>query len=206
MGEPTGLRERKKQRTRRTLIETGLRLFDEAGYEATTVADICAAAELSPATFYKHFPAKEDLVFHEQLERLEAVRDLITDRHPGESLESLLRRCIAMALDPGRWILGPHAAGLIQIRSRLITTVPSLRAITLRWLFDTQHEWAQALERAFPEELDDITAHAIIGALTGAVVSASLANIAKGLDAAPMRDVIERAAQTALASLPSGPR
>lgn len=202
MNEPIGLRERKKQRTRRTLIETGMRLFDQVGYEATTVADICAAAELSPAAFYKHFPSKEDLVFADQPERTAAVGDLIAGRRPGESLESLITRCMATALDPERWILAPDESDLAAIRTRLVTTVPALRAITLRWLFDAQHEWAQALGAAYPEELDDITAHALIGSVMGAVISASMANLGKGQDAAPMADIAVRATRIAMAGFP----
>ncbi|WP_164903737.1 TetR/AcrR family transcriptional regulator [Nonomuraea polychroma] len=202
MDEPIGLRERKKQRTRRTLIETGMRLFDEVGYEATTVADICAAAELSPAAFYKHFPGKDDLVFADQPERIAAVCDLIAGRQPGESLESLITRCMATALDPKRWVLAPGESDLAAIRTRLITTVPALRAITLRWLFDAQHEWAQALEAAYPGELDDITAHALIGSVMGAVISASMANLGKGQDAAPMAEIAVRATRIAMEGFP----
>ncbi len=68
-----GLRERKKQRTRWAIQEHALRLFAENGYEATTVDQIAAAAEISPSTFFRYFPTKEDLVVQDQYDDLLAA-------------------------------------------------------------------------------------------------------------------------------------
>ncbi|HWE69657.1 MAG TPA: helix-turn-helix domain-containing protein, partial [Acidimicrobiales bacterium] len=57
-----GLAAKKKQRTRTLLAEAAAALFYERGYDATTIDDIAAAAEISPRTFYRYFPTKEDLV------------------------------------------------------------------------------------------------------------------------------------------------
>jgi AcrR family transcriptional regulator len=58
-----GLRELKKARTREALLMHALRLFDHQGYDATTLDQVAAAAEVSPRTLYRYFPTKEDLVF-----------------------------------------------------------------------------------------------------------------------------------------------
>ncbi|MDE3720793.1 TetR/AcrR family transcriptional regulator [Nocardiopsis sp. N85] len=71
-----GLREFKKARTRRTLIETGLRLFHEQGFERTTTEEIASRAGVSQRTLFRYFATKEDLV----LEALESV-DLLLIEH-----------------------------------------------------------------------------------------------------------------------------
>ncbi|WP_309062574.1 TetR family transcriptional regulator [Streptomyces sp.] len=58
----TGLRERKKRRMYRTVSDTAIRLFLERGFDAVSVAEVAAAAEISKPTLFRYFPAKEDLV------------------------------------------------------------------------------------------------------------------------------------------------
>ena len=68
--EQPGLRERKKARTRASIREHALRLFREQGYGATRVEQIAEAAEVSPATFYRYFPTKEDVVLQDDMDVL----------------------------------------------------------------------------------------------------------------------------------------
>ena len=76
MNEQESLRERKKARTRASLREHALRLFREQGYQATTVEQIAAAAEVSPSTFFRYFPTKEDVVIQDDMDtRLFAAFD-----------------------------------------------------------------------------------------------------------------------------------
>jgi AcrR family transcriptional regulator len=53
-----GLRERKKQQTRTAIHEAALRLIDEQGLEATTIEQICQAADVSTRTFFNYYPSK----------------------------------------------------------------------------------------------------------------------------------------------------
>ena len=70
---PTGLRERKKAQTRAAIQRHALRLFREAGYSATTMEQIAAAADVSPSTLYRYFPTKEDLILTDDYDPLLAA-------------------------------------------------------------------------------------------------------------------------------------
>ena len=60
--EGSGLRERKKLRTRASLIEAAADLCTRQGYDNTTVEQIAAAADVSPRTFSRYFPTKDSVV------------------------------------------------------------------------------------------------------------------------------------------------
>jgi AcrR family transcriptional regulator len=91
----TGLRERKKQRTKAAIAEAALRLFDERGFEHTTVADIAAAADVAPRTFFTYFPSKEHALFVEFDETLASLQARLQDREPGETAVDALRAWVA---------------------------------------------------------------------------------------------------------------
>ncbi|MEV7887375.1 TetR/AcrR family transcriptional regulator [Streptomyces sp. NPDC002817] len=83
-----GLRERKKQRMYESLSDIAVRLFLEKGYDAVSVAEIAAAAEISKPTLFRYFPSKEDLVFHRIADHQdEAAR--VVRAHPGGPLDAL---------------------------------------------------------------------------------------------------------------------
>jgi len=90
----TGLRERKKQRTRDALVRAACELFVEKGYEQTTVDEIVAAVDVSQRTFFRYFTSKEEVAFFLQAlvsERyVEAVRARPSGGSPVEVLRSTL--------------------------------------------------------------------------------------------------------------------
>jgi AcrR family transcriptional regulator len=98
MAATPGLRERKKQRTREAIVEAAFELFDERGFDGTTIADIAEAAEIAPRTFFSYFPSKDDVVFHDFEERHAMVASWLRDREPGTNAIDALRAGIASSI------------------------------------------------------------------------------------------------------------
>ncbi|WP_431924826.1 TetR family transcriptional regulator [Nonomuraea jabiensis] len=119
-----GLRERKKARTRETILREAFRLFRERGYTVTTVEQIAEAAEISPATFFRYFPTKEDLV---TLDRFPPLIEALASQPPGAPI-TVLRGAFraAFAALSAEEIAAGHA------REVLAATVPELLVAKLR--------------------------------------------------------------------------
>src|SRR6516162_426995 len=78
-----GLRERKKQKTRQTIVEVATRLFADKGYAETTLAQVAEEAEVALSTIFNYFPGKPDIVFAAFDAVIESARERIVGR-PGE--------------------------------------------------------------------------------------------------------------------------
>ncbi len=55
-------RARKKERTRAQIYGAAMQLFLARGYDAVTIEEICAAADVARGTFFLHFPTKDALL------------------------------------------------------------------------------------------------------------------------------------------------
>ena len=93
-----GLRERKKRRTRATIVEVAARLFAAQGFEATTVAQIAEEAEVAESTLFKYFPSKVDLVFSLTDAVTESAKERLLGRPDAESASAALVAWIAADL------------------------------------------------------------------------------------------------------------
>src|SRR5215471_12980541 len=94
-GPPMGLRERKKARTRAAIRTEAMRLFRERGYSATTIEQIAAAADISPATFFRYYPTKEDVVLQDDLDVL--LLDTLDTQPPSLGPMAALRAAVSQA-------------------------------------------------------------------------------------------------------------
>lgn len=86
MDVPSGLRERKKHRTRQQIADTALALFAQRGFEQVPVAEIARQAEVSEATVFNYFRTKEDLVFTGLSDYGAELLAAIRHRPPGQPL------------------------------------------------------------------------------------------------------------------------
>ncbi|MFF3425746.1 TetR/AcrR family transcriptional regulator [Streptomyces sp. NPDC002602] len=85
MENTTGLRENKKLRTRHRLAATALELFLERGFDAVSVADVAAAAEVSKPTLFRYFPSKEDLILDRFADHQDEAARIVRDRERGQT-------------------------------------------------------------------------------------------------------------------------
>jgi AcrR family transcriptional regulator len=168
--QPTlGLRERKKAKTRAAIQAAALQLFERQGYDATTVDQIAELAEVSQATFFRYFPAKEEVVLHDRYDPL-LLADL-RDQPPELSPITALRRTL-------RSVLGTLPADELareRQRALLIMSVPELRARTLDQLASTLQPFTEAIAERTGRPVDDPAVRALTGAVMGVSMSAILA-------------------------------
>jgi AcrR family transcriptional regulator len=189
------LRERKRTRTRQALIDAAADLFERRGYDRTTIADIAAAADVSTRTFFSYFASKEDVLFPDADARVKAALTAIDDRGPDERPTEILLRALNELGDAGGDLVGPMAA----LRLRFVREVASVRGRGLQRQLDAQTEIADRLHTAFPDELDEVEAAALVGAFVGAIGGA-LEVLLRDQAADPdvMRERLQRATAIAL--------
>ena len=156
-------RAAKKARTRRRLQEQALRLFAECGYEATTVAQIAAAAGVSHMTFFRYFPTKEDVVLSDSYDPL--LVSLIEARPRTEHPVTRIRTAVREGLTT---IYADDRAALLN-RTRLALRTPALRARLWENQFATRRLFEDALDEGAPTLRTRVLAAASLAALTTAL-------------------------------------
>ncbi|GIG69975.1 TetR/AcrR family transcriptional regulator [Phytomonospora endophytica] len=180
VGEVT-LRERKKIRTRRALVDAATRLFAEKGYAETTVAEIAAEAEVSTKTFFNYFPSKEEVLFADTAQRMSLALRIIAEPEPGETAPALLLRMtdhiIGLIRDDALDIGVPTA----RLRIKLVNSEPALQGRAQQLIINGQLHLARALADVYPE-IDEITAAGMVGAFLGAAQATVIASLNRGDD------------------------
>jgi AcrR family transcriptional regulator len=163
-----GLRERKKARTRAAIQQHALRLFAEQGYGATTVEQIAAAAEVSPSTFFRYFPTKEDVVLSDDYDPM-----LIGAFHaqpagvaPLAALRAAMRTSLAQ--------VDPQELAAVRERVILMTSVLELRAAMLANMTQTTAMLAELVATRAGRAVDDPVVRIGVGALIGAWIAVIL--------------------------------
>jgi AcrR family transcriptional regulator len=119
----SGLRERKKQRTRMAIFEAAFGLFAERGYDHVTMAEIAQAADVAPATVFTHYSSKEDLFYgmrHEMHVQLSAA---LRERADDVGVLAAVRGWLA---DQFEMFLAPDAIERSRTFSRLLHETPAL--------------------------------------------------------------------------------
>ena len=153
-----GLRERKRRRTFKAIHDAALRLFEERGYGAVTVADIAEAAEVSRATVFAYYPAKEDIVAGDARFAIEGLEAQLArpDVPVVESMREWLRTLVGW-MEPD-----------IVLQRRLAEEVPAVAAARSRLRRDIETVIAAALVREMGSA-DPLVPRLVAGSLASAL-------------------------------------
>jgi len=191
---PASLRERKKAKTRLAIREHAMALFKDQGYDETTVEQIAAAAEVSPSTFFRYFPSKEEVVLQDDYDAL-----LIAAFHAqdaGISPLKALRNAIGEVFSS----MPATEQGQEAERMRLITGVPELRARMLDQVSEMIQMLADAVAERVGRQSDDFAVRTFAGALIG--VALAIAANAEDHEESNYLELFERGLTLLEAGLP----
>jgi AcrR family transcriptional regulator len=186
-----GRRERRKQEIHDRLLDAARTLFNRKGFEATTVDEICARADVAQKTFFNHFPTKHDVVREIAEAFLDDLGSLVEEarKQPGPTaarLSHLFRRVGEEALEAG-----PRHKELLVAVARVAQVDGS------------GPEQTRRLHAAFGALLEDgaaqgeLTADHDVAFLTEIVVGVFIAILLnwQSLESYPVREHLEEAAR-----------
>ncbi len=141
-GDIAGVRARKREQVRQRIEDCALRAFSERGFDDVTVEQVCGDAGVSPATFYRYFGAKEEVVFAYRDGFLKALRNAIAEAggepSPAAQLQDVLLRFAGYL---------QSQAGTLAMRDQIVLHHPGLLARTLAVQRDWESELAEGLAR-----------------------------------------------------------
>jgi AcrR family transcriptional regulator len=165
----TDWRQAKKTATRDRIRASALRLFGEQGYDATTVEQIAAEAGVSHMTFFRYFPAKEDVALSDGYDPLIVA---MLEQTPADW--PLTRRIRAVLVDGFRQVYDAVRDTLLA-QNKLIVGTPALRERLWAQQIATQELILQGLRAGRgdwrPSFADRVTVAACLAAATTAILA-----------------------------------
>ncbi|HVC78080.1 MAG TPA: TetR family transcriptional regulator [Candidatus Micrarchaeaceae archaeon] len=188
----TGLRERKRLKTKAAIQTEALRLFLKKGFDETTIEEIAAAAEISPSTFFNYFPSKEEVVFQDELDPLilAAFDAQPQGTHPIRAIRTAMKVVFRN--------LTTEQDKVMRERIALMSSTPSLRAAMLVQFADLVGQIAALVASRSGGSPTDFAIRNFSGALLGVMMSAMFTAVQD-----PKTDLLEVADQ-AMAHLEAG--
>jgi len=163
-----GLRERKKQQTRQAIHEAAMKLFAERGFEATTIADIAEAADISPRTFYSYFSAKEEAIFQKFDMAFEEFSRAMRERPPGTTALEALRTWIEDSIQD--YAPSPET---MRLEAKLRRESPAVAACDLRHVRMFEERLAEAVAEDLDEAPDALRPRLVAAAAMAALQASS---------------------------------
>jgi AcrR family transcriptional regulator len=176
-GEPAlGLRERKKQRTRATLLDAAVELCDRQGFERTTVDQIAAIAEVSPRTFSRYFATKDAIAFALIDDAIDlAAAELARQPRELNHFEALRRSYVTMYRSTKTAPPGALSADRMMCIVRIIMTSPTLKQAALEY---RPHAVNIELAKRLGVDLGDRKLR-LISAMWGSIIMTALGDLSE---------------------------
>jgi AcrR family transcriptional regulator len=164
----TGLRERKKQQTREAIHRAAMRLFAERGFEATTIADIAAAADIAPRTFFSYFASKEEAVFPKFEMAFADFDRALRERPAGTTALDALR---AWIVEAAQHYMGD--VGAARLEARLRRESSAVAACDLQHMRQFERRLAEAVAEDLEEPADALRPRLVAAAAMAALQASS---------------------------------
>lgn len=186
-----GLRERKKRRTRATLIDAAIELCERQGFEQTTVEQIAAIADVSPRTFSRYFATKEAVC----LALVDDAVDVAAVELAGlpddmNHLEALYRASVTMYRNTKTAGTGELTAPRLLCTLRIIMSSPTLRQATMEF---RPHAVNVELARRMDVDIADRGLQ-LVAAVWASIIMTALADLGMdtGWQGVDIDDAVER--------------
>jgi AcrR family transcriptional regulator len=179
-GEPAlGLRERKKQRTRATLIDAAVELCDRQGFERTTVDQIAAIADVSPRTFSRYFATKDAIALALIDEALElTAAELARQPHDISHFEALRRSYVVMYNNTKSAPPGALSEDRMMCTVRIIMSSAALRQTAVEF---RPHPVTIELAKRMGVDIYDRRLR-LIAAVWASIIMTALSDLGEGTD------------------------
>jgi AcrR family transcriptional regulator len=149
-----------RSRVRDRLADAAFDLFDERGYEQTTVDDIAERAGVGRTTFFRHYRSKEDVIFPDHEALIEAIKgrlDVSTHHTAIVAVSEAVRLVLLRYIEEGE---------RARLRYRLTSSVPTLR--------DREMASTAQYQRLFREFISDWMGDAPDSALRAELMAAAV--------------------------------
>jgi AcrR family transcriptional regulator len=149
-----GRRELRKAQTRAVVRETAQRLFAERGFDAVTIADVAAAADVAVQTVFNHFETKEALFFDGRTPWVEDAAAAVTERAAGTDPVTALRRYLETDLtqlmdqesrpENREYLEALHRSPSLQARERTLVDQAGERVAAVLGVAIANGDWSAA--------------------------------------------------------------
>jgi AcrR family transcriptional regulator len=174
-----GLRERKKQRTRATLIDAAVELCERQGFERTTVDQIAAVADVSPRTFSRYFATKDAIALAMIDNAVDLAAAELARQPPDIShFEALRRSYVAMYTNTKAAPPGDLTEERMMCTARIIMSSPALRQAAVEF---RPHAVNVELAKRMGVGLDDRTVK-LVAAVWASIIMTAMSDLGDGTD------------------------